>query len=119
MASDEPSSGDELLVFPPDIMAYNLQQKTWRTLYVDRIKDITWNKQASKALVAEPETKELIQAFVMKQSTSKASTAFVTGKGNGLIMLRAPGTGKAFTAEGVAEFAEKPLLRVTCRDVGT
>ncbi|KAH8714027.1 P-loop containing nucleoside triphosphate hydrolase protein, partial [Phaeosphaeriaceae sp. PMI808] len=31
----------------------------------------------------------------------------------------APGTGKTFTAEGVAEFAEKPLLRVTCGDVGT
>ncbi|KAI0013756.1 P-loop containing nucleoside triphosphate hydrolase protein [Xylariaceae sp. FL0662B] len=29
-----------------------------------------------------------------------------------------PGTGKTVTAESVAEFAEKPLYRVTCGDIG-
>lgn len=29
------------------------------------------------------------------------------------------GTGKTFTAESVAEMAEKPLFRVTCGDIGT
>jgi Cdc6-like AAA superfamily ATPase len=121
MENDEPLSEEDLLVFPPAVMAYNLQQKSWRELYVDRITDIVWNKQAFKDLVAEPDTKELVQALVMKQLVAKQSTDFVTGKGNGLIMLLhgAPGTGKTFTAEGVAEFAEKPLLRVTCGDVGT
>ncbi|KAK5625350.1 hypothetical protein RRF57_001066 [Xylaria bambusicola] len=57
----------------------------------------------------------------MKQLASEESTDYVHGKGNGLILLLhgGPGTGKTFTAEGVAEFAEKPLLRVTCGDVGT
>lgn len=35
-----------------------------------------------------------------------------------LLLHGGPGTGKTFTAEGVAEFAEKPLLRVTCGDAG-
>jgi AAA+ superfamily predicted ATPase len=121
MMSDEPPNGDALLVFPPTIMAYSMPSKIWRQLYVDRITEISWNKQAFKDLVAEPETKELVQALVTKQLCSKVSTDFVAGKGNGLVMLLhgAPGTGKTFTAEGVAEFAEKPLLRVTCGDVGT
>jgi SpoVK/Ycf46/Vps4 family AAA+-type ATPase len=33
--------------------------------------------------------------------------------------LQGPGTGKTFTAESVAEWAEKPLYRVTCGDIGT
>ncbi|KAI4612989.1 hypothetical protein J4E80_007044 [Alternaria sp. BMP 0032] len=102
-------------------MAHNFQEKQWRKVYVDRITDVEWNKQAFKDLVVEPDTKELVQALVVKQLNAKKSTDFVAGKGNGLLMLLhgAPGTGKTFTAEGVAEFAEKPLLRVTCGDVGT
>lgn len=57
----------------------------------------------------------------MKQLSAKQSTDSIEGKGNGLVILLhgGPGTGKTFTAEGVAEFAEKPLLRVTCGDIGT
>lgn len=121
MARNQPPDGNALLVFEPTVMAYNLQEKSWRTLFVDRINNIKWNKQAFTDLVADHKTKELVQAVVMKQLNTTQSTDFVTGKWNGLIMLLhgAPGTGKTFTAEGVAEFAEKPLLRVTCGDVGT
>jgi Cdc6-like AAA superfamily ATPase len=121
MDGDQPPEGDSLLVFEPYIRAYNLQEKSWKELFVDRITDIVWNKQAFQDLVADAGTKELVKALVMKQLSSTHSTDFVTGKGNGLIMLLhgAPGTGKTFTAEGVAEFAEKPLLRVTCGDIGT
>jgi SpoVK/Ycf46/Vps4 family AAA+-type ATPase len=71
--------------------------------------------------VVDEETKELVQALVMKQLVAEKSTDLISGKGNGLVILLhgAPGTGKTFTAEGVAEFAEKPLFRVTCSDVGT
>jgi Cdc6-like AAA superfamily ATPase len=121
MRSDKPLEGDELLLFPPTIMGYNIQDKAWKTLWVDSIKDVKWNKTAFEDLVAEPDTKELVKAVIMNHIDTKKSTDFVSGKGNGLIMLLhgAPGTGKTFTAEGVAEFAEKPLLRVTCGDIGT
>lgn len=83
--------------------------------------EVSWDKQAFKDLVVDKETKELAQALVMKQLAAEKSTDFIAGKGNGLIVLLhgGLGTGKTFTAEGVAEFAEKPLLRVTCGDVGT
>ena len=90
-------------------------------LSVDYIFEVSWDKQAFKDLVVDDETKELVQALVMKQLAAEKSTDFIANKGNGLIILLhgGPGTGKTFTAEGVAEFAEKPLLRVTCGDVGT
>ncbi len=90
-------------------------------LHVDWIDEIIWNKQAFQDLVVDEETKELVQALVTKQLVAQNSTDSISGKGNGLIILLhgAPGTGKTFTAEGVAEFAEKPLFRVTCGDVGT
>lgn len=81
-------------------------------LFVDRISEIVWNKQAFQDLVVDEETKELVQALVMKQLVAQKATDVVSGKGNGVVILLhgAPGTGKTFTAEGVAEFAEKPLF---------
>ena len=80
-----------------------------------------WNKKAFESLVVENETKELIQALVTNQLKAEQSTDLISGKGNGLIILLhgGPGTGKTFTAESVAELAEKPLYRVTCGDIGT
>ena len=90
-------------------------------LYVDRISDVSWNKEAFENLVVNPKTKELVQALVTNQLRADRSTDLIRGKGNGLTVLLhgGPGTGKTFTAEGVAEIAEKPLFRVTCGDVGT
>lgn len=88
---------------------------------MDSIYDVTWNKQSFDYLVVDAETKELVQALVMRQIAREQSTDIIDRKGNGLIMLLhgGPGTGKTFTAESVAEFAEKPLFRVTCGDIGT
>ena len=88
---------------------------------VDRILDVTWNKDAFESLVVDEKTKELVQALVTNQLKADNSTDLIAGKGNGLTILLhgGPGTGKTFTAEGVAEIAEKPLYRVTCGDVGT
>ena len=90
-------------------------------LEVDRIADVVWNKKAFETLVVDDDIKELIQALVTNQLATEKSTDLISGKGNGLIILLhgGPGTGKTFTAESVAELAEKPLFRVTCGDIGT
>ncbi|KAI4593478.1 hypothetical protein KJ359_009369 [Pestalotiopsis sp. 9143b] len=105
------------LVKPGDVLVW----KEKVDLKVDLIKEVTWNKKSFEHLVVDDETKELVQALVKHQIATEKSTDIIDRKGNGLIMLLhgGPGTGKTFTAESVAEMAEKPLFRITCGDIGT
>lgn len=88
---------------------------------MDQLRDVTWNDQAFRSLVAEEDMKQLILALVTNQLDADQGTDLIDNKGNGLIMLLhgSPGTGKTFTAESVAEIAKKPLYPVTCGDIGT
>ena len=126
----EPSETD-LLLMPPDIDGFYLNEKKWIKLFVDYVHPVSWNKKAYERLVLPAQTKDLIRALVtvrmgqkgIKQGIGAAGkrTDITGGKGNGLIMLLhgGPGTGKTLTGESVAEIAEMPLYRVTCGDVGT
>lgn len=91
------------------------------SLEIDRIEDVRWNKKAFESLVIEEDTKTLVRALITNRLESEKGTDVLDDKGKGLTILLhgGPGTGKTFTAEGVAEMAEKPLYRVTCGDIGT
>ncbi|KAH7245220.1 P-loop containing nucleoside triphosphate hydrolase protein [Fusarium tricinctum] len=121
MECDDPPQGPERFVFPSTIVGYNLRQKKWQDLQIDLMQKVDWNKQAFRHLVIDQEIKDIIQALVTSKLQTDQTTDLIQGKGNGLIILLhgGPGTGKTFTAESVAELAEKPLFRVTCGDIGT
>ncbi|KAH9229097.1 hypothetical protein K456DRAFT_1752998 [Colletotrichum gloeosporioides 23] len=112
---------ETILLLPSTVYGFNLQEKKWVDLDVDKFHPVTWNKDAFKRLVLEEKTKEMIYALVDVQTATKKMDDIITGKGNGLIVLLhgSPGTGKTLTAESVAEIAEKPMYRVTCGDIGT
>ncbi|KAK6332998.1 hypothetical protein TWF718_010823 [Orbilia javanica] len=109
MEDDSPLQGDAILVFPPTIYGFHVQEKKWFNLKVDDIKDISWNKKAFDSLVIDESTKTLIVALVSNKIAADVGTDLMSNKGNGLIIL----------LHGVAEHAEKPLYRVTTGDVGT
>ena len=121
MSAEEPPADPFLLLLPRTINGFNMHNKKWEELEVARISEVSWNKEAFESLVVEPTTKILIKALVMHQLEKEKGTDLIAGKGQGLIVLLhgGPGTGKTFTAETVAEIAEKPLYRVTCGDLGT
>ncbi|KAK7994554.1 hypothetical protein PG991_016142 [Apiospora marii] len=120
MNEEQPPAGYET-VFPKSVTGFNMRRKKWQDLEVDRIQNVKWYKEAFDHLVIGEETKELVQALITNRIESEKNTDWVTNKGNGLIMLLhgGPGTGKTFTAESVAELAEKPLYSITCGDIGT
>ncbi|KAL2795692.1 P-loop containing nucleoside triphosphate hydrolase protein [Aspergillus keveii] len=121
MDIDEPPTAPEIFLFPPRIVGFNLRRKKWLNLEVDLINEVEWNKKAFENLVIDEKTKELVQALITNRLKAEQGTDMIDDKGNGLTMLLhgGPGTGKTFTAESVAELAEKPLYRVTCGDIGT
>lgn len=111
----------EIYLFPLHVPGFDFRRKGWVDLEVDQLRDVTWNDQAFRSLVAEDDMKQLILALVTNQLDADQGTDLIDNKGNGLIMLLhgSPGTGKTFTAESVAEIAKKPLYPVTCGDIGT
>ncbi|KAL2837239.1 P-loop containing nucleoside triphosphate hydrolase protein [Aspergillus pseudoustus] len=121
MDDDEPPTAPEIFFFPPRIVGFNLRRKKWVNLEVDLINEVEWNKKAFENLVIDEKTKELVQALITNRLKAEQGTDMIDDKGNGLTILLhgGPGTGKTFTAESVAELAEKPLYRVTCGDIGT
>ncbi|KAF1995862.1 P-loop containing nucleoside triphosphate hydrolase protein [Amniculicola lignicola CBS 123094] len=121
METLEPPMEPEIYVFPDKIVAFNLGSQKWVTLEVDQIREVSWNKRSFEYLVIDNESKELVQALVTNQIARQQGNDMIERKGNGLIILLegAPGAGKTFTAESVAEMAERPLYRVTGGDIGT
>lgn len=121
LAEGNEDDEDFLLRMPASVQAYNMQEKRWLTLPVDSLKDVAWNTDAFESLAVDDKTKLLIKALVTNKIHADEGTDVVAGKGTGLIVLLhgGPGTGKTLTAESVAEFARKPLYRITCGDIGT
>ena len=112
---------DFFLRLPDSIEAFNMQEKKWHTVAVDSLKHVSWNSDAFDSLAVDQKTKTILEAVVTNKIDADRGTDVVGGKGTGLIVLLhgGPGTGKTLTAESVAEFAKKPLYRITCGDVGT
>ncbi|KAK7424337.1 hypothetical protein QQX98_000605 [Neonectria punicea] len=55
-----------------------------------------------------------------KKADTMWTADFIKGKGEGLTILLhgRPGVGKTYTAECIADFTERPLLSLTCSDIG-
>ncbi|KAJ3546083.1 hypothetical protein NM208_g2189 [Fusarium decemcellulare] len=103
-------------------------------LYIQHLSEPKFNPQMIESLVMDPiqlrRLKALAQSFARIDKDGNQlvhqswSADFVKGKGKGLIFLLhgRPGVGKTCTAgiiESIAEFMKKPLMVLTCSDIGT
>ncbi|PNP51293.1 hypothetical protein THARTR1_08085 [Trichoderma harzianum] len=109
-------SEPNVYLFPRTTIGYNLQRKEWNHLKVDQIQEMPWNEKAFGNVAADVEIKELVQALMATKISADIGTDLMHKKGDALITVLhgGPGTGKPFTAEGIAELAEKRLLPVKC-----
>ncbi|KAL8702970.1 MAG: hypothetical protein Q9201_003853 [Fulgogasparrea decipioides] len=110
------------LLSPQTVQGYSLRDKVWKNLNVNQLRPVNFRKNAWERLVLDEEYKEIVQAMVSSYVDKTAGLEdIIAGKGAGLVTLLhgPPGTGKTLTAECVAEAFSKPLLHVTCGEVGT
>ncbi|KAI1150759.1 P-loop containing nucleoside triphosphate hydrolase protein [Nemania diffusa] len=139
---------DELRLLPGSVYAYVLRSRKYCRCDISFIKEITPNQKAMDSLVLPTKHKNLLMSLVdrhslgsrpveQKTNTDRPSVkrtdsrspaghgvgdtlSIVKGKGRGLIILLhgVPGVGKTSTAETIAETTGRPLLPVTCGDIG-
>lgn len=128
-------SEDDYMICAPDIQAYALKERNWVVLAVDCVSDCVYEEGMIDNLQISPEANRLVQALshnhkiVSDQANAENghevrrpwSSDFVSNKGGGQIILLhgKPGVGKTTTAECIAELTKRPLLTVTCGDLGT
>jgi len=126
---------DFLMLLPPRLYGYALLDHKWFALDINNIAGIPPRSLANKFedLVLPEGHGLLLQALIKNQIraprqvldgreiTEPISLDVVAGKGKGLIILLhgVPGVGKTSTAECVAAELKRPLLPITCGDIGT
>ncbi|KAM0254283.1 hypothetical protein ACHAQJ_006923 [Trichoderma viride] len=128
---------DIYILLPYRIYGYVLLSRKWLPLHIDlttKVPEIKPGENDSFQKLVLPEGhKDIVRALVSaharqrttlinghKTNKIKRDIDIVKGKGKGLIILLhgAPGVGKTSTAECVAANARRPLLPITCGDLG-
>lgn len=118
-------------LFPPQVFAFHFRSRDWRLVDVSNLKPAQFHPAILDTLVMKTERINMIKALskkYMRSADDKASTSrdfwsadFIEGKGKSQIILLhgKPGVGKTYTAECIAEHTKRPLMTLTCADIGT
>eukprot|EP01103_Thecamoeba_quadrilineata_P019419 TRINITY_DN7857_c0_g1_i1.p1 TRINITY_DN7857_c0_g1~~TRINITY_DN7857_c0_g1_i1.p1 ORF type:complete len:686 (-),score=151.65 TRINITY_DN7857_c0_g1_i1:4-2031(-) len=103
----------------PTLPAFSFAVKKWGELFVENLREISFDDGAFHRLVLADTKKRLVAALVANSSAGFAD--IITGKGAGSILLLhgPPGTGKTLTAEALAELLHLPLYSVSVGELGT
>ncbi|KAI4861955.1 P-loop containing nucleoside triphosphate hydrolase protein [Hypoxylon rubiginosum] len=110
------------------LFGFVLKARKWEILDVACCHDVDVNTRAIERLVMPQDNKDMIKALVHRYTTSSDKdnspppwgTDFIEDKGHGRIFLLhgSPGVGKTYATECIAEYTGRPLLSLTCGDLG-
>ncbi|KAG4433294.1 hypothetical protein IFR05_011214 [Cadophora sp. M221] len=112
-------SADDFMICDFQVPGFSLFDKKWCFFAVDFISDVEFNDTAFQQLLLPKNHKELAHALV-KNHGSDEFDDLIKGKGKGLVFVLhgAPGVGKTFTAESIADDVRKPLYVVNSGELG-
>jgi hypothetical protein len=115
---------EDLLIASPVARGFSISRKSWLEFSLTSVEDVEWDSKAFDRVVLPTHIKHRLQGMIISHSvaTSLLPRNRPTGyRGTGLsIALHGPtGTGKSFTAVGIAEHLKRPLYSVTTSDLGT
>ncbi|KUI55018.1 ATPase family AAA domain-containing protein 3 [Cytospora mali] len=119
------------LICTPVIGGLVLKKRTWEKLDTAYCSEVQPRDKAIDNLVLTKSRKDMIKALLHNYSMNSSgnpgkvpdtwSADFIEDKGDGRIFLLhgPPGVGKTYTAECIAEYTGRPLISLTCGDIGT
>ncbi|KAF5641648.1 aaa family atpase [Fusarium sp. NRRL 52700] len=126
-----PTDEEDLLLLPNRVFAFVLRTRTWACLQLgtdstgqEQLKKIQPQKEPWEKLELPGEHKQIVQSLIDSHFSQDKGVDMhfdlVRGKGKGVIVLLhgVPGVGKTSTAECAAESGGRPLLPITCGDLG-
>ncbi|CEI66320.1 hypothetical protein FVEN_g4294 [Fusarium venenatum] len=129
ISSAEEGPGHRYLLCGRLLRGFDLKTRTWVQLDVTYCNPPRANIRAIDTLVMPSERKDMIKALIQTFTTNDLDKTrqqawradYIENKGDGRIFLLhgSPGVGKTYTAECIAEYTERPLLSLTCGDIGT
>lgn len=123
--------GDNLLLLPDQVYAYVLRNRSWACLQIGTTGPVQGRLRRIQPRADSPwqdleipnDHKNIVQSLIATHFSTKDQNMqfdLVKDKGKGVVVLLhgVPGVGKTATAECVAESERKPLLPITCGDLG-
>ena len=122
--STPPNEDEYFLLCSYRTFAFDLAARRWEVVTVDSIETNVKPSNVFDELVLPKEVRQTIYALAKayeKQGRSRRlATDIIRGKGLGTIFLLhgPPGVGKTATAEAISELTNRPLLSLTCGDLG-
>ncbi|KAK4971270.1 hypothetical protein LTR66_011426 [Elasticomyces elasticus] len=122
----------DLVLLPDRVFGFVLRTRSWACLAMreDKLRNVSKQDSGWDELQLPDGHRKMVESLVERHFRNKENSLqhpeesldfdFVQGKGKGLILLLhgAPGVGKTSTAESVASKYQKPLLPITCGNLG-
>ncbi|KAI9041896.1 uncharacterized protein KD926_006442 [Aspergillus affinis] len=125
-----PREGD-LELLPRRLFSYVLQDRRFVAVDIRSLNHVDDHWTRSASLIIDKDHEDMLRALVNSHFKRKdlhdslgvygINQDIISNKGRGLIILLygVPGVGKTSTAENIAHLWKKPLLPITCGDLGT
>ncbi|PWY87579.1 hypothetical protein BO70DRAFT_427501 [Aspergillus heteromorphus CBS 117.55] len=122
--------GGDLELLPRRLFSYVLQDRKFVAVDIRNLKPVD-DHGTHSGLIIDKNHESMLRALVSSHFKRKElhdslgaysmNQDIITNKGRGLIILLygVPGVGKTSTAENIAHSWKKPLLPITCGDLGT
>ncbi|KAH6950276.1 P-loop containing nucleoside triphosphate hydrolase protein [Fusarium avenaceum] len=115
---------------PKRVIGFALKSRKWDLLDIECCHQPRVNHKAIDSLVLSEERKTMIKSLVYRYTDNNrvdpqvpapwvADTIRDKGESQIFLLHGGPGVGKTFTAECIAESTGRPLLSLTCADIGT
>ena len=121
----------QCFLFPNRVFVFHFRTRMWELVDVGNLQTAQFKPDILNTLVMSPDRINMLKALSKKYMRTEDGTGeikqgfwsadFIEGKGKSQIILLhgKPGVGKTYTAECIAEHTRRPLMTLTCADIGT